>query len=126
MKLLPLCILFFTLNIVCAQSETTALNVTIEELRENPEKYHQKTVIVSGYMNLEFEGDSLYPGKSDYENHAYAKSLYLYIEDRYALKKKGINKIYVIVKATFQKDMKGHFGMWFGGLTNIKDIKLKK
>jgi len=118
---------FFFTN-TYAQDKETIFKISITKLRENPEKYHEKKVTITGFINLEFEGNSLYPKRSDYKKHNYSRSLYIQVTNitELALKKKGINRIYVSMTAIFRKDLKGHFGMWFGSLTEIENVKIIK
>lgn len=82
-------------------------------------------MLITGFINLEFEGDTLYPKKSDYKNHHYNRSLYLFInnEKYYSLKKK-VDQTYVIITAIFRKDRKGHFSICFGSLTDVENVKI--
>ena len=118
----------FSFQYISAQETETIIPTTLKELKENPEKYHDKKIAISGYLNLEFEGNALYASKSDCNARFYNKGAYLHIstEKRYALKDKDVNHIYVSLTATFRKDMKGHFGLWLGGLTDIENIQLKE
>lgn len=43
-------------------------HVSLIRLIATPEKYHNKLIHVSGYLDLEFEWDALYLHKEDYEN----------------------------------------------------------
>jgi len=43
-------------------------DISMLRLIVTPEKYHNKTVQIIGYLNLEFEGNAIYFHKEDYEN----------------------------------------------------------
>ena len=52
--------------------------ISIIALISNPEKYHQKKIIVDGYFNFQKDGDAIYVNKSDYENLLYKNGIYFY------------------------------------------------
>ncbi len=95
-------------------------SVSIVRLIANPEKYHNKKIQVTGYMNLEFEGDAIYLHKEDYEKSLLTNGFW--VEFSHKLDKKEIqklNKEYVLIEGTFDMNNHGHMGL-FGG--EIKEI----
>ncbi|MBR2900757.1 MAG: helix-turn-helix transcriptional regulator [Clostridia bacterium] len=97
-----------------------AINVSMVQLLATPEKYDGKLVRVIGVGNLEFEDDSLSLNKEDYE-HGTGSSIWLELGEKAISYKeaKEYNGKYVIVEGFFDKDDRGHFGMFCG---SIKDI----
>jgi hypothetical protein len=98
-------------------------NVSIVRLIATPEKYHERKVQVAGYMNLEFEGDAIYLHKEDYENGLYKNSFWVTFSDK--LDKKEINELnkrYVLIEGTFNKDRHGHLGLFGGEIYEITRI----
>jgi hypothetical protein len=90
----------------------------------NPEKYHNKKIIVDGYFTLEKEGEAIYVNKTDYENLFYKNAVYLFVNyDK--LKKYSIEppyKGYVKIEGIFNKDKKGSYNFFSGSLDEIKEI----
>ncbi len=94
-------------------------SVSMIHLISNPEQYHGKKVIISGYLNLEFEGNGIYLHKDDYINSIYKNGLWCSIDE---LKYRKFNKKYVIMEGIFNAEMKGHMGLWSGSIENISRI----
>lgn len=82
--------------------------ISIITLIANPEKFEGDTVRVSGFLNLEFEGNALYIHEEDYEHRMFKNSIWVDI-DRDSLKLpyfKKYNKKYVEIEGVFsQSDM---------------------
>lgn len=98
-------------------------NVSIVRLITTPEKYHERRVQVIGYMNLEFEGDAIYLHKEDYEKGLNKNGFWVRFSDK--LDKKEINKLnkgYVLIEGTFNKDRHGHMGLFGGEIYEITRI----
>src|ERR1700722_14351460 len=120
MKVTNLIILLFLLTASCNQKSKNVsalsgaankvvkvpryiLGISIITLIANPEKYEGDTVMVAGFLNLEFEGNALYIHKEDYEHRMYKNSLWVDI-DRDSLKLSTINKYnkkYVEIEGVF-------------------------
>lgn len=102
-----------------------AIDVSMVQLLTSPEKYDGKLVRVIGVGNLEFEANHLSLSKED---HTYNTGNSIWIE----LGEKAIsyeeakkyNGKYVIVEGFFDKDDKGHFGMFCGAIKNISRYQL--
>ena len=96
-------------------------DISMLRLIVTPEKYHNKTVQIIGYLNLEFEGNAIYFHKEDYENGSSRNGIWVSINDELAKNKdlKKYNKKYVIIVGKFDMNSKGHMGMFGGSLKNI-------
>jgi len=96
-------------------------SVSIINLISSPDKYHNQRIRVIGYLNLEFEGNSIYLHKEDFKKSIYANGLWVdFTKEAWAkIEKYNINKCYVIIEGTFDKIDRGHMGLWSG---TIKDI----
>ncbi len=108
----------------------------LAKLIANPNTYHGKTVWVVTHISIDFENMTACP--SEYETNM-KNCLWLDIvdgpyktEEDYAryearLKKwKQFERQTVAVHATFEKNEKGHFSMWSGGLRNITEVSGRK
>ncbi|WP_234109155.1 hypothetical protein [Chryseobacterium sp. R2A-55] len=96
-------------------------DISMLRLIVTPEKYHNKTVQIIGYLNLEFEGNAIYFHKEDYENGSSRNGMWVSFNDELEKKKdlKKYNKKYVIIVGKFNMNSKGHMGMFGGSLKNI-------
>jgi hypothetical protein len=98
-------------------------NVSIVRLIATPERYHGRKVQVEGFMNLEFEGDAIYLHKEDYERGLNKNGFWVKFSDK--LDRKEINKLnkgYVLIEGTFNKDRHGHLGLFGGEIYEITRI----
>ncbi len=96
-------------------------NTSLIRLIATPEKYDGKTIQVTGYLHLEFEGDAIYLHKEDYEYGLTENSFWVSFSGK-LLKMKEVmdyNDKYVIIIGTFRMNDKGHMGMFGGTLENI-------
>jgi hypothetical protein len=99
-------------------------DISMLRLIVNPEKYHNKTVQIIGYLNLEFEGNAIYFHKEDYENGSSRNGMWVSFSDEISTKKdlKKYNKKYVIIVGKFDMNAKGHMSMFGGSLKNISRL----
>jgi hypothetical protein len=98
-------------------------NVSIVRLIAKPERYHERKVQVTGYMNLEFEGDAIYLHKEDCDQGLNKNGFWVTFSDK--LDKKEINKLnksYVLMEGTFNANRHGHMGLFGGEIYEITRI----
>jgi len=98
-------------------------NVSLVRLIATSERYHERKVQVEGFMNLEFEGDAIYLHKEDYERGLTKNGFWVTFSDK--LDRKEINKLnkgYVLIEGTFNKDRCGHMGLFGGEIYEITRI----
>jgi hypothetical protein len=94
-------------------------SVSIVQLITNPKAYHGKIVMVTGFLNMEFEGDGIYLHKDDYKYFICKNGLWCDIDKG---KYNKFNKKYVHIVGTFNAERKGHMGAWSGSIENISKI----
>ncbi|MDQ1097577.1 MULTISPECIES: hypothetical protein [Chryseobacterium] len=99
-------------------------DISMLRLIVTPEKYHNKTVQVIGYLNLEFEGNAIYFHQEDYEKGSSRNGMWVDFSEDLIHKKdlKKFNKKYVIIIGKFDMNSKGHMGMFGGSLKNISRL----
>jgi len=98
-------------------------DISLVKLIATPEKYHEKKIRVTGFMNLEFEGDAIYLHKEDYEKSLSKNGFWVAFSDK--LDRKEIiklNKGYVLIEGTFNMDRHGHMGLFGGEIYNITRV----
>jgi len=110
--------LFFLLSINTVHS---AENVSIIQLISNPEKYHNKKIIITGYLSLEFEGTAVYLHKDDFTHLITKNGLWF---NGSMTKYKKYEKKYVSIEGVFNKNHKGHMNLWQGTIEKINRIWL--
>jgi len=94
--------------------------VSILELVARPEKYHEKPITVVGFVTFEFEGNVLCPTD---RRHSSSDCLWVDVE---GLKDPGFRRSYVVVDATFDGELRGHFWCCAGSLTKITRLERSK
>ncbi len=78
-----------------------AYNVSIIRLIASPEKYHGKRVVVWGFLRLEFEGDTLYLHREDYERSLTANGIHLSLSESQRKPFKKYDRQYVVLSGVF-------------------------
>jgi hypothetical protein len=151
-KLLELRILLLLLPITLAAGMGKAaaeeaateqiLHVSLIQLIAQPEKYHGKPVQVSGFLHLEFEGNALYLHKDDYTHFLSRNGIWVdwldyweddddvaVFEERIKLRREFFEKFllpnnnrYVTLEGVFNAENTGHFGLWSGGIEQIRRV----
>ena len=89
------------------------------QLIANPDRYHGKKVIISGFLNIEFEGTALYLHRDDYLFSQYSNGLWCTMNETLYNK---FNRRYVVMEGKFNKNMKGHLGLWSGSIEDITRV----
>jgi hypothetical protein len=93
--------------------------VSMIALIATPEKFDGKTVMVVGFLRLEFEGNCLYMHKDDYEHGIMKNGLWVFRNSVINAKSEALNMHYVLIVGTFEAKQKGHMGLFSGSLINI-------
>ena len=121
-------ITFLFLTDLYSQNTNDLESVSIIHLISNPEEYHQKKIRVVGFMNLEFEGNSIYLGKEDSELRITKNGLWLSLtrDKRNELKADGLHQKYVSLIGIFNMIEKGHKGLWSGSITDVERVWERK
>lgn len=104
-------------------SRPEILDISIINLIANPEKYHNKEVIISGYLNLQFEGTAIYIHKEDFDNGLRKNGLWVNFFNE--IKKEELSNAhgnYVMIRGLFDMERKGHWGLWSGTIKDIKSV----
>ena len=108
------------------KSKNDVYIVSMIRLIATPEKYHDKEIIVSGYLNLQFEGNAIYIHKQDYENGLTKNGLWVnFSEEVPKVQISDANGKYVMLRGTFDMERTGHFGLWSGTINNKLTTNIK-
>lgn len=125
-----------TTSVFAAPNSGGGESVSLAKLIANPDVYHGKVVRVVAYITIDFENMTACPS----ENETPKKNcLWLDVDDgsyktnqdypRYSAMLQQWNRFNhqkVAIRATFDKDEKGHFSMWPGGLRNVIEVTGRK
>jgi hypothetical protein len=97
-------------------------STTVAKLIATPEKYHNQSVWVKGYLNLEFEGDAIYWREVDYQNNNFRNAYRVQFADSLLQVKRvsDYSKHYVIIKGVFDVTRGGHLNP--GSITEITSL----
>ncbi len=111
-------------NLYSQNNSNEIISTSIIKLISNPEEFHNKRIRIIGFLKMEFEGNSIYLHKDDYENRNYQNAFWISITTK--LKQEILadecNETYVSLVGTFKMDEHGHHGLWPGGIINIELI----
>jgi len=114
-------------NVISAQEMETSHSMQIKDvsliaLIANPKEFDGSLVRITGYVKLEFEGNSIYLSESDADNWITKNGLWLDGVDVTTYPK--YNKKYCLIEGTFNSNNKGHMGLWSGAIENIKRFEV--
>jgi hypothetical protein len=106
---------------VDTEKERVGSMTSLLKLIATPEKYHDKIVSVTGYLNVQFEGDALYLHKEDYDKHLHANSMWLRLTERQIKEVDSLklNRRYVLIEGTVSKYCCGHGDMFSGEIETL-------
>lgn len=121
-----------TASVLAAPNPECGEHVPLANLIADPDAYHGKALWVVAHVTIDFENMTACPS----ENETQMKScLWLDIDDgpyetdqdyaRYESKLqiwKRFNLQTVAIRATFDKNLRGHFSMWPSGLRNVTEM----
>lgn len=96
-----------------------AESVSIVQLIANPAEYNGKKVIITGFLNMEFEGNGIYLHKDDYLNSVYKNGFWCNID---IVEYAKFNKKYIVIEGIFDAKKKGHLGLWSGTIMDISRV----
>jgi hypothetical protein len=98
--------------------------VSLVRLIATPEKYDGKTVLVVGFLRLEFEGNGLYLHEQDYQHGITKNSVWVVRNEEINRQADALNMHYVMLMGTFDASHSGHMGPFNGSLKNITSARL--
>jgi len=111
-------------NLYCQDKPDKIISTSIIKLISNPEEFHNKRIRIIGFLKMEFEGNSIYLHREDYESRNYQNAFWISLTDD--LKKEIIadecNETFVSLVGTFKMDEHGHRGLWPGEIIDIEFI----
>ena len=109
--------------------ETKSIEVPLQNLIEQPDKYDGKKIITKGFVRVEFEQNAIYLTKEDCENYMTKNALWLKFKIK--IKKNGIylqpsnfkNNDYNVVEGVFLKGDYSQQVFFSGELKEIRFIE---
>jgi hypothetical protein len=96
-------------------------DVSLIQLIATPEKFHQTNVRVLGFAIIEFEGTAIYLSKEFAEYNLTKNAIWINIGLSEQFKQ--YDRKYVLIEGFFDKDDRGHLGMYSGALIHISRIE---
>lgn len=95
--------------------------ISIIQLIATPEKYHNKFVLVIGFVNLEFEGNAVYLSESDYKHGLMKNAVWLNLpDDIQKNKEQQYNRKYCLIMGKFNAKKNGHMNAFSGEIGDIE------
>jgi len=91
------------------------LQVPLLAIVADPERYDGKLVTVTGFLNLEFEGDAIYPSRPDFDAMFLDNAVWVdgpKFEEPAA--RRALSGHYVYLTGRFDADGHGHLGLFAG------------
>ncbi len=114
------------------QSETTQASKTeqlecypnamshpsIVQILAHPDRYHGRTVLVQGYLRVEFEGTAIYLSKEDADYGMTCNAFSVVLSKKSA----KYDRKHVLLEGRFDKNCRGHYGMFQGTIDHITRV----
>ena len=104
----------------CVASNATGAvicHVSMMALLGSPADYDGKLVVTYGYVHFEFEGDSVYLHKEDFDNRLITNSLWISLKE--GVKAEGCQDSYAVIYGRFVAGFRGHMGMNPGEIAEV-------
>jgi len=98
-------------------------HVSLLQLITAPETFGGKTVVVVGFLSLEFEGTALFLHEVDFANGLTKNGVWLSLEAGSIEEYRVLDGKYVIVEGRFDQRFKGHLNLFSGTVTDITRIE---
>jgi len=95
-------------------SSERPISVSLIQLIANPGSYEGKLVEITGFLELEFEGDSVYLHREDWEYQIYSNALWLNVGHCSDVKGGDLTRGYAVITGRFTAKSHGHMGLWPG------------
>lgn len=92
--------------------------VSLIRLLAQPESYEGKLVEVTGFVNLEFEGNAIWLHKEDFSNQIHANSIWLDVSKCVDPSGKPMSG-YASLIGRFTTKRHGHMGLWSAQISQI-------
>ena len=98
-------------------------SVSLIQLIATPEKYEGKTVLITGFLRLEFEGNSICMHREDCDQNLYQNSLWVNPSKDLFAHSQELNNHYITLVGVFTAKRNGHMGLWPGEISIISYIR---
>jgi hypothetical protein len=100
-------------------------DVSMIQLIANPQAYDNKRVRITGYLRLEFEGNSIYLHREDFDYALTKNALWIDVpKDMTNNQMRIVNNQYVICTARFRAGLHGHMGMNSGTVDEVTRLEV--
>lgn len=96
--------------------------VSLVALLAAPERHRGKRVLVTGFVDLEFEGNAVYLHEDDFRHYLTKNGLWLALDGTPFARKEG-RLGYAFVTGTFDPDAHGHMGLFGGTLRDVDRLE---
>ena len=102
--------------------DTKLYNVSVIDLIANSKKYHNKHVVLIGFVTLKFENHALYLSSLDFKHSINKNALWISLEKNTLEKYNMDIQQYCIIEGVFNAHKKGHLGMYSGSIEKINRL----
>jgi len=100
--------------------------ISLIQLIANPDKFHEKRVLVKGYVLLDFENRVLYLHEVDALNTITRNGVWLDLDSGSPVlaRRDQFHRRYALVEGTFNARGHGHFDLFAGEIRNVGRFEL--
>jgi hypothetical protein len=97
---------------------------SLVQLLAHPDRYHGEKLQVKGYLHVQFEGTAIYLSRDDAEYGITRNGFWVQFDKASGpfedgVKPEQLDKKYVLIEGTFDKNSFGHMGLWAGTIGKV-------
>ena len=112
----------------------TVYNVSIIKILSNPEEYHNKKVVVIGYLHCSFENSAIYLSEEFSQIGSKENAIWVSYDNNVEINPllnsnislTDLDRKYVLLAGFYDMNNNGHFGRYAGSIINVSTISLLK
>ena len=116
------CLILAVSAALSAEPRAEPTDVSIIRLIASPKDYARKLVRIVGYLSVEFEGDAIYLHEEDFRRSLTTNGLAVGATDKTLKQLRKLSGQYVIIEGVFDPSLRGHLGLFSGGIGNITRV----
>lgn len=123
-----LCILSLVCCLMgCSESPSSRLaeRVPFVRLLAQPQAYDGKLITTTGFMHLEFEGDSLYQNRNDHALRLRENALWISLPELESGALSAFKMQYVEITGVFNAESHGHGGLYSGTIHDVDFLVIR-
>lgn len=119
------CLLFFMAASSCGRrADSTVAVLPVQSVVVSASSLHGRQIRVSGWLNLEMEGNALYPTEQEHRRGLDKQALWFDVPDSLRGQEEAFSRRCVVVDATVDAYDHGHRALFAAGLARVSEVRV--